>query len=198
MTVDEKMLIKTITKYRYIFERGYLPSRKLEAYTDKTIIKTNCFGHAVANLTNSLLDSFSVAEQELYFNDFLSDEISINGSFENFKNKSLIKMINFFGLAATECAADAIPDPLSWKVALYKGSIDDIHFANQIEANLYTHKVGWYDDVETMTKLQKLICPDFYDDEYYTFSQTYMITNPKGKHLSEIQLQELSADIQNI
>ena len=180
LDICEEILKKATAKYRFIFERGYLPSRQTIEYTPETIYKTNCAGHAVANLTNGMLESFLHEENVFIFSKLFCEQ-------------GLIKAAKTLGLIARPCDKYSIAGPLSWKVGYYDCPTDG-HFIHEVSPKLYTHKKGWHKNIEILTDM-----PDEIEtNKKYKFYSAYMITNPKGKDLSEKQLNQLEIDVSKL
>lgn len=188
MIVNENIVKNTAAKYKFIFDHGYLPNRGTTLYTQSTAKKTNCYGHAIPNLSNSLLDKLSNYEQEMFFYDFLSREISL----DNFE-PGLIKTASLLGLNVKPCNKDDLPDMRSWKIAVYTCE-NDIHFLLQNELDFYTHKQGWNDNITILSELPNQIKVNY----LYNFQGTFMVSNPNGKFLNKDQLKQLEIDLQKL
>lgn len=174
-----------VLKVRKIFELGYLPARKDQAYhiiCEGTQVpyarQMNCFSHACLNLTNEQLDKLKLDNYDTYVFDIKSYQYQPKEEIA----KTFPKRLKRFGLIAKHC--DKEENSIlknQWKVALYFGfsrsTLDyDYHFLKQEEDGTWTSKIGWSNGFEILDSI-----PDIYHSPSgtdYHLDSTYIITNP--------------------
>ena len=190
---------KGLIKIQKIFKLGYLPSRESQSYTpinNKTKKsygeQANCFSHACLNLTNEQLENLNLEYEDIYLFDIKSYNYEDTKSME----RTFIDRLKKFGLIAQPCPIDYIPKQENqWKVALYFGfshaSLDtDYHVLKQEKDGSWTSKIGWSDELETLTSLPEKYTPSSRTE--YLLQGTYIITNPYAEKSKETNAEEIS------
>lgn len=180
MMIDEAF-IKNFQAYRRlkdIFENGYVPSRYLSYYSKQTVQLTNALGHAAFNLTDPLLKLFSREERGIFALGLHVGE----GRLDIIKER-LINNLSCFGLEVKPCKKNAAADSQSWKVAIFTDEFgSDYHILKQEKSGIWTHKPTFYQNLQAETNLPMYIDARHHE---YIFGETLMITNPKGREVSD-------------
>ena len=181
-----KMKRALIKKLRTIVSMGYVPHRELENYFYTTQSNqdvcsiVNCFGHACFNLTNEQIEQLGINESHgQFFGTFASEETTPDIGLE----RQVVNFVKKTGLEIRPISKyEGGLDNNQWKVAMY---IDhsglglfakDFHFFRQEKDGTWTHKMGYFSNVE-----QK----DFPGEKYqrYDYYKTFVITNPYAREL---------------